>query len=67
MDFSVEEEDAADKEEDEERGSRSADNDILSELQMKQYEIAAKKDGLLSTEKNSVDDQDHRSTSQPEA
>lgn len=28
--------------------SRSADNDILSEIQMKQQEIALKKDGLLS-------------------
>jgi hypothetical protein len=36
MDFSVEEEDAADKEEEEDLGNRSADNDILSELQMKQ-------------------------------
>lgn len=35
MDFSVEEEDAVDKEEEEDRGNRSADNDILSELQMK--------------------------------
>lgn len=32
MDFSAEEEDGADKEEDDENGSRSADNDILSEL-----------------------------------
>lgn len=36
MDFSVEEEDAADKEEEEDRDNRSVDNDILSELQMKQ-------------------------------
>lgn len=35
MEFSAEEQDVSDKEEEEDDGSRSADNDILSELQMK--------------------------------
>lgn len=55
MDFAEDEdeEEMADKEdeEDQEKMGNAAENmDILSELQMKQQEIAMKKDGLLSTE-----------------
>ena len=55
MDFGEEdeEEDFAEKEDEEEQETHleSAENlDIISELQMKQQEIALKKDGLLSTE-----------------
>lgn len=54
MDFGDEEDDIVDKEEEEERENmESAENmDIISELQMKQQEIAMKKDGLLSTEQS---------------
>lgn len=68
MDFSVEEdeeEDMADKDEEDHEKRENAENmDILSELQMKQQEIAMKKDGLLSTEQNSMEEQQEHRTPQ---
>ena len=54
MDFGGQEddeEDLVDKDDEDQEKMESAENmDIISELQMKQHEIAMKKDGLLSTE-----------------
>ena len=71
MDFgdADDDEDLADKEDDEAHDNlESAENmDIISELQMKQQEIAMKKDGLLSTEQNSIDEQEQRASVQEAA
>lgn len=46
-----------DEQDDDQEKMHSAENmDIISELQMKQQQIAIKKDGLLSTEQNSIED-----------